>query len=124
VLPLAKGSSDLGAQPAGLAQFALRFDLHPLDIPVRLFNTSRPGFLRAGTSGGVVSPLTEADAVPGPMLDARLTSDTPAGHPEAYVEVDFFNAAAAPPAGFDLDDVGLTCSCRRRCSRCWSRRRR
>jgi hypothetical protein len=107
VLALAKGSSDLGARPAGLAQFALRFDLHPLDIPVRLFNTSRPGFLRAGTSGGVVSPLTEADAVPGPMLDARLTSDTPAGHPEAYVEVDFFNAAA-PPAGFDLGDVGLT----------------
>jgi len=107
VLPLAKGVSDLGAQPAGLAQFALRFDLHPLDIPVRLFNTSRPGFLRAGTSGGVVSPLTEADAVPGPMLDARLTSDTPAGHPEAYVRVDSYNAAAVPPTGFDLGDVGL-----------------
>ena len=107
VLPLAKGSNDLGAQPAGLARFALRFDLHPLDIPVRLFNTSRPGFLRAGTSGGVVSPLTEADAVPGPMLDARLTSDTPAGHPEAYVDVDFYDAAATPPTGFDLGDVGL-----------------
>lgn len=107
VLPLAKGAIDLGAQPDGLAQFALRFDLHPLDIPVRLFNTSRPGFLRPGTSGGVVSPLTEADAVPGPMLDARLTSDTPAGAPEAYVAVDFYDAAAAPPAGFDLGDVGL-----------------
>ena len=107
VLPLAKGLSDLGAQPVGLAQFALRFDLHPLDIPVRLFNTSRPGFLRAGTSGGVVSPLTEADAVPGPMFDARLTSGTPAGHPAAYVQVDFYNAAATPPTGFDLGDVGL-----------------
>ena len=107
VLPLAKGSSDLGAQPSGRARFALRFDLHPLDIPVRLFNTSRPGFLRAGTSGGIVSPLTEADAVPGPMLDARLTSDTPAGHPEAYVQVDFYNATATPPTGFDLGDVGL-----------------
>ncbi len=122
VRPLAKASNNLGAQPAGLAQFALRFDLHPLDIPVRLFNTSRPGFassarqagplpgpgfLRAGTSGGVVSPLTQADAVPGPMLDARLTSDTPAGHPEAYVQVDFYNAAATPPTGFDLGDIGL-----------------
>lgn len=107
VLPLAKGRTDLGAQPAGLARFALRFDLHPLDIPVRLFNTSRPGFLRADISGGAVSPLTEADAVPGPVLDARLTSDTPAGHPEAYVQVDFYNATVAPPTGFDLGDVGL-----------------
>ncbi len=107
VRPLAKGSIDLGAQPAGLARFALRFDLHPLDIPVRLFNTSRPGFLRPGTSGGVVSPLTEADAVPGPMFDARLTSNTPAGHPDAYVQIDFYDATATPPTGFDLGDVGL-----------------
>ena len=107
VRPLAKGVSDLGAQPPGRARFALRFDLHPLNLPVRLFNTSRPGFLRPGVSGGVVSPLTEADAVPGPMLDARLTSDTPAGHPEAYAQVDFYNAAVTPPTGFDLGDVGL-----------------
>lgn len=107
VRPLAKASNDLGAQPPGRARFALRFDLHPLDIPVQLFNTSRPGFLRPGTSGGVVSPLTEADAVPGPMLDARLTSATQAGHPEAYVQVDFYDATAAPPTGFDLGDVGL-----------------
>jgi len=106
-LPLAKGVTDLGPQPAGLARFALRFDLHPLDLPVRLFNTSRPGFRRAETSGGIVAPLTAADAVPGPMLDARLTSDSPAGHPEAYVAVDFFNELASPPTGFDLGDVGL-----------------
>lgn len=108
VRPLAKGSIDLGPQPTGLARFALRFDLHPLDIPVRLFNVSRPGFLHAGTSGGVVSPLTQPDAVPGPMLDARLASDTPAGRPEAYVQVDFYDAAANPDEGFDLGDVGLT----------------
>lgn len=107
VLPLARGRTDLGAVPAGQAPFALRFDLHPLDRPVRLFNTGRPGFLRAGTSGGSVSPLTEADAVPGPMLDARLNSFTPAGHPEAYVQVDFYDAGAVPPTGFDLGDVGL-----------------
>lgn len=106
VRPLAKGISDLGAQPAGLAQFVLRFDLHPLDIPVQVFNTSRPGFLRAGASGGVVSPLTDADAVPGPMLDARLTSGTPAGHPAAYVQIDFYNTALTPP-DFDLGDIGL-----------------
>jgi hypothetical protein len=106
-MPLAKGVTDLGPQPSGLARFALRFDLHPLDLPVRLFNTSRPGFRRAETSGGIVAPLTEADAVSGPMLDARLTSDSPAGHPEAYVAVDFFNELASPLIGFDLGDVGL-----------------
>ena len=107
VRPLAKGVTDRGVQPAGLARFVLRFDLHPLDMPIRLFNTSRPGFLRAGTSGGVISPLTEADAVPGPMLDARLTSGTPAGHPDAYVQVDFYDGSVTPPTGFDLGDVGL-----------------
>jgi hypothetical protein len=106
-LPLVKGSSDLGPQPAGLARFALRLDLHPLDLPVRLFNISRPGFRPAEISGSIIAPLTEADAVPGPMLDARLTSDSPAGHPEAYVKVDFFNDTVSPPAGFDLSDVGL-----------------
>ena len=49
--PLAKGVTDLGAaDPPGLARFAVRFDLHPLDLPVRLFNTSRPGFRATGTS--------------------------------------------------------------------------
>jgi hypothetical protein len=107
VQPLAKGFTNLGPQATGLARFAVRFDLHPLDMPVRLFNTSPSGFLRPDTSGSVVAPLTEADAVPGPMLDARLTSGTPAGYPEAYVRVDFFNAASTPPAGFDLGDAGL-----------------
>jgi hypothetical protein len=102
IIPLAKGLIDLGAQPAGQARFVLRFDLHPLDLPVRLFNTSRPGFLRAATSGGVVAPLTEADAVPGPMLDARLAHQA-----DAYVRVDFYDPGTTPPSGFDLGDVGL-----------------
>ena len=58
------------------------------------------------TSGGVISPLTEADAVPGPLLAARLTTGAEAGHPEAYVRVDFFDDAATPLTGFDLGDVG------------------
>lgn len=107
IQPLAKGATDLGPQPLGLARFAVRIDLHPLDIPVLLFNTSRPGFRQPGTSGGVVSPLTEPDAVPGPMLDARITSGTEAGRPEAYVAIDFFDDAPIPPTGFDLSDVGL-----------------
>jgi hypothetical protein len=41
------------------------------------------------------------------MLDARLTGGTEAGRPDAYVAIDFFDDAAAPPTGFDLSDVGL-----------------
>lgn len=107
VRPLLKGVSDLGPPPAGLARFVVRIDLHPLDLPVRLFNTSRPGFLGPGTSGGIVSPLTQADAVPGPLLRARLDSGAAAGQPQAYIQVDYFNAAASPPTGFDLGDAGL-----------------
>lgn len=107
VQPLAKGATDLGVQPAGRARYAVRLDLHPLDLPVMLFNTSRPGFLRPGTSGGAIAPLTEPDAVPGPMFDARLTSGSEAGRPEAYVAIDWFDDAVTPPGGFDLGDVGL-----------------
>src|SRR5262249_13811103 len=107
VRPLAQGVTDLRATPAGLPRLPVYFDLDALDRPVRLFNTGRPGFLRPDTSGGIISPLTEADAVPGPMLDARLTTGAEAGHPDAYVHVDFFDDVAVPPTGFDLADVGL-----------------
>jgi len=104
ILPLAKGRTDRGAPPAGEARFVLRFDLHPLDQPVRLFNTGRPGFLRAS---GAISPLARPDEVSGPMLDARLTSGSPAGHPDAYARIDFYDASTVPPSGFDIGDVGL-----------------
>jgi hypothetical protein len=104
VRPLAKGRIDRGAPPAGEARFVLRFDLDPLDRPVRLFNTGRPGFLRAT---GALSRLAEPDAVAGPMLDARLTTGSPAGHPDAYAQIDFYDASTTPPSGFDLGDVGL-----------------
>jgi hypothetical protein len=107
ILPLAKGVIDHGAPPAGLARFALRFDLHSLDIPVQLFNTGRPGLLREGVSGGVISPLTEADEVPGPIPPARLQSGTPRDRARFYAGVDYFDAVATPPAGFDLGQAGL-----------------
>src|SRR5262249_48058764 len=34
-------------------------------------------------------------------------SGTPAGHSDAYVQVDFYDASVTPPTGFDLGDVGL-----------------
>lgn len=98
-LPLVKGFTDLGPPPLGSdrARFAVYYDLDPLDRPVRLFNTWRTAPDR----------LTRPDAVPGPMLDARLTSGSEAGHPAEYVSVDVFDAEAVPPSGLDLGDAGL-----------------
>ncbi|MEO7338193.1 MAG: phage tail protein, partial [Caldimonas sp.] len=105
--PLVKGVSDLGAQPAPRARFVLRLDLHPLDRPVRLFNVGRRGPIGAPTTADVIAPLTTPDAVPGPLLDARITTGASDGHPEACVHVDFFDDGATPITGLDLADVGL-----------------
>ncbi len=105
-VPLAKGVEDLGPPPAGsgLARYALRFDLDPLDRPVHLFNTYRRP---PPDASGVTDSLTEPDAVPAPVLDARLTGGSEAGNPAAYVRVDLFDDSTAPPSGLDLSDVGL-----------------
>lgn len=109
-VPLAKGWTDLGPPPVldppdpPLAGFALRFDLDPLDRPVRLFSTYRQPPLSAA---GQVQTLTAADAVPGPILDARLTSGSEAGNPTAYVAVDRYDATTSPPTGLELGDTGL-----------------
>lgn len=89
---------DLGAVPAGLARFAVRFDLHPLAEPMVLFNRHR---FQADDDP---PNLTSEDALPGPMPAARLTADTPAGRPDEYVRVALYSAAP-PPAP---DGVGLT----------------
>lgn len=103
--PLAKGSTDLGPQGTSKrARHAVRFDLDPLDRPVRLFNTYRSPPLDAT---GTVQALTTSDAVPGPMFAARLTSGSEAGNPGAYVTVDLFDASKSPPTGLDLSDAGL-----------------
>ena len=104
-LPLAKGISDLGSQPPGLARFILRFELHPLDLPVKLFNSGTIGANPDDT--GTAPALLAADAAPGPIWPARLASDMPGGHPQAYVAVDFYDAAATPPSGFDLGSTGI-----------------
>jgi hypothetical protein len=104
--PLAKGFANLGPPPAGsgLARFAVRFDIDPLDRPVRLFNTYRRP---EATGAGNAQALTAADAVPGPIIDARLSSEKQAGNPAAYIAVDSFDATASPPTGFDLAEIGL-----------------
>lgn len=86
--------------PAGPddAGFAVRFDAHPVGEPMVLFNTWT---YRADDDP---PNLTDIDAVPGPMPTARLTQDTPAGNPAAYLQVLLY-AVLPPPAG---GTVGLT----------------
>lgn len=102
--PLAAGVGDLGPPAAGMSRYAVRLEVDPLDRPVRLFNTWRRP---VPTAGATVDTLTEADAVPGPVLAARLTTGSEAGAPDAYVRVDPYDPSTTPPAGLDLSDVGL-----------------
>lgn len=85
--------------PPGDARFAVRVELHPQAEPMVLFNTHR---FRADDEP---PELSLADAVPGPMPYARLTQDTPAGRPQAYIEVLRYPAGGVPPRA---DRVGLT----------------
>ncbi|MGB3135410.1 MAG: hypothetical protein WBB18_01280 [Nodosilinea sp.] len=89
------------------ASFIVRVDVHPLGLPVRLFNTARfaPELLPP-----VVSQL---DATPGPMSPARLTEASEAGAPEQYVAINPYDPASlANPdldtlERLDIGDVGL-----------------
>jgi len=104
--PLLKGVQNLGVPPAASnrARFIVRFDLDPLDRPVRLFNSyQRP---EADTQTGT-APLTAPDAVAAPILPARLESTSEAGNPKAYFAVDSFVETANGPEGLDISDVGL-----------------
>lgn len=97
-IPRARSSPSVGPP------FAVGFDLEPLGRAVRLFNTYRDP---PPDATGAIDTLTEPDAVPGPMLDARLTSGSEAGKPGAYVRVDLFDDSTMPPTGLDVADVGL-----------------
>lgn len=90
---------DLTPAPPGQASYAVCFHLHPMDEPTVLFNTHR------FTADDDPPTLTSLDAVPGPMPQARLTQDTPAGRPDQYVKAVLYDTPT-PPAG--PEEVGLT----------------
>lgn len=92
VTPTRPGAAQVFVQPAlpGTAPFAVRVELHPQSEPMVLFNTHR---FRADDEP---PELSLPDAVPGPMPHARLSSDTVAGRPDAYVEVVRYALAATP----------------------------
>jgi len=90
VRPLLRGPIvTLAPVAAGDAAFAVRFDLHPLGDPLIVFNRWR---FRADDDP---PDLARVDEVPGPMPAARLTTDSPAANPDAYVQV-LFRGAGRP----------------------------
>jgi len=95
--PVFRSIEDLTPVPAGDASFSVRFDLHQMGEPMVLFNTHR------FTADDDPPALTHIDAVPGPIPRARLTTNTPAGRPQSYIEVSPYSVT--PPA--IPDSVGL-----------------
>ncbi|MCD4768144.1 MAG: hypothetical protein K8R34_16785 [Methanosarcinales archaeon] len=83
------------------APFVVRFDIHPLGEPVRLFNKQR---FDPDKKPPVV---TKIDETPGPIPTARLTEDSQAGNPEAYVTCEIYNHTDSPLGSLDISDVGL-----------------
>jgi len=80
------------------AGFAVRVGTHPVGDPMVVFNTW------AYRADDDPPNLTDIDTAPGPMPRARLTGDTPAGNPAAYLQV-LLHSVLPPPAG---GTVGLT----------------
>lgn len=95
----------VAAPGAGEAAFIVRIEVDPLDRPVRLFNVKRGSNARRRDPNQSAS-LTAPDEAPGPIHPARLTDDTPAGNPAAYVSVETFDPAN-PTAPLNILDVGL-----------------
>ncbi|WP_017296926.1 phage tail protein [Nodosilinea nodulosa] len=104
--PVIRDVIDNSAAGTG-ASFIVRADVHPLGIPVRLFNTAR-------YDPDLVPPIvSRLDETPGPMPPARLTEASQAGSPEQYVLVEPYDPASlANPdldtlERLDIGDVGL-----------------
>lgn len=87
------------AAPGDPKRFALRYDVHPLAEPMRLFNTHRYD------ADSEPPNLTHPDAVPGPMPWPRLSSEAACGNPAAYVAVDLY--AGTAPETLGPGHVGL-----------------
>jgi hypothetical protein len=103
-----------GAAAAGVTGSAGRLvavGVDPLGRPVQLFHAGSRS--KSQSMGCCVdeptelSSLTELDEAPGPMLPARLTDDTEAGNPKAYVRVETYDPDE-PAKTLDVDTDGLT----------------
>jgi hypothetical protein len=87
------------ALPGDASAFG-RYVLHPLNRPLRLFNTHR------FEANDEPPKLTRPDRTPGPMPTARLNDEPPTGNPQAYISVDTYIGSRPQDPGDQA--VGLT----------------
>jgi hypothetical protein len=99
--PVFRGNGINAAPPPGDAAFAVRFDVHPLGRPVRLFNTPRYDPDRRPPV------VTRVDETPGPIPPPRLTTNDEAGNPAAYVMVGTYTPADPLLGDLVISDAGL-----------------
>ena len=85
----------------GAAPFVVRFDVHPLGRPLRLFNINRHN---PNLHPPVVSLI---DETPSPIPTPRLTSESDAGAPEKYVTVETYNPNNIAANAIDIGETGL-----------------
>ena len=85
----------------GAAPFVVRFDVHPLGQPVRLFNINRHN---PNLRPPVVSLI---DETPSPIPTVRLTTQSNAGAPEKYVTVETYNPTDVAANAIDIGETGL-----------------
>jgi hypothetical protein len=93
-------SIDLSDFP-GAAAYIARFNVHPLAEPVRLFNTYRFDPDRRPPV------VTQVDETPGPIPKVRLTGDSPAGNPGAYVAIETYDHTDPALGTLDISEAGL-----------------
>ncbi len=122
--PIFKGPIVNTGLVAPLAAHVVRFNLNPVDRPfiavekerepVRLFNTNLVAMTNTARTGAdkldntrLAPSISLIDETPGPVPVERLTEDSAAGAPEAYVSVETYNAAVTDLNTLDLSDVGL-----------------
>jgi hypothetical protein len=83
------------------AAFIVRFDVHPLGEPLRLFNINR---FDPNLRPPVVSVI---DETPSPIPTPRLTSKSAAGAPEKYVTVETYNPTNVSLNAIEIGETGL-----------------
>ncbi len=99
--PVSRGALAIAMPQAGEAAFIVRFDVHPMGEPVRLFNVSR---YKPDAQPPVVSQL---DETPGPIPTPRLTQGSAAGNPAKYLTVETYDATDPTLQTLDISEVGL-----------------
>ncbi len=91
----------IGGAVAPQANVAVRFNIHPMGQPLRLFNTYQ---FKPDRTPPLV---TQLDQIPGPIPMARLSGDSEAGAPSNYVAVDTYDPTTSNGSDIDIAEVGI-----------------